>query len=452
MGAEGEAATRPAAATRPGAAPPASTPTPTPASTPVPAPVPAPVLHRARFVLPIAAPPLADGAVLVAGDAIVAVGPYRDLAPHHAGAVADHGDAVLLPALVNAHTHLELTALAGGVPARPDFGAWLGATATAAAALGAEDAAPAIEAAIADLVATGTGLVGEVTDTGRAVPMLAGSPLAARVFHELLAFDPRGAEPALARARERLAAAEACSPAGGRIRHSLAPHAPYTVSMRLLRLIRGVNGQDARPTTIHLAESPAETEFFAAGTGSLAELKRRFGTTVSGWEAPGESPVVYLARIGWFDAPQLAVHLTQLSARDIEILRKAPAVTACLCPRSNRALGVGPAPASALAAARIPLALGTDSRASAPSLSLFDELAAAATDYDLEPQVLLAAATRGGAVALGFGAELGVLAPGYRARMIAVAPPPGVTIGGDPYAVLLDRPGPARIRRVDGSV
>jgi len=410
---------------------------------------PAPVLHRARFVLPITAPPVAAGAVLVAGDTIRAVGRYRDLAPHHAGVVADHGDAVLLPALVNAHTHLELSALAGQIPEGLDFGEWLGETATQAAALTDAAAAPAIDAAIAALVDTGTGLIGEVTGTGRAVAALARSPLAARVFHEVLAFDPRAAEPALAAARERLAAGEALSPSGaGRLRHSLAPHAPYTVSMRLLRLIRGVNGQDARPTTIHLAESPAESEFFATGAGPLAELKRRFGTTVSGWEAPGESPVVYLARLGWFEAPQLAVHLTQLSTRDVEILRRAPAVTACLCPRSNRALGAGRAPASALAAAGIPLALGTDSLASAASLSLFDEVAAAAADYNLEPGDLIAAATRGGARALGFGAELGALAPGYRARMIMVAAPPGVALGDDPYSVLLDGPGPARIRWV----
>jgi cytosine/adenosine deaminase-related metal-dependent hydrolase len=416
-------------------------------SAPVPVPVPAPVLHRARFVLPIAAPPLADGAVLVAGETIRAVGLYRDLAPHHAGGVADHGDQVLLPALVNAHTHLELSALAGRILDGLDFAEWLATTTTQAAALSVEAAAPAIDVAIAALVACGTGLIGEVSDTGRTVAALARSPLAARVFHEVIAFDPRAAEPALVAARERLAASEALTGPGGAIRHSLAPHAPYTVSMRLLRLIRGVNGQDGRPTTIHLAESPAETEFFAAGSGPLAELKRRFSTTVSGWEAPGESPVVYLARIGWFEAPQLAVHLTQLSARDIEILRRAPA-TACLCPRSNRALGVGAAPAGALAAAGIPLALGTDSLASAPSLSLFDELAVAAADYELEPALLLAAATRGGARALGFGAEWGELAPGRRARTILVAPPPGVPLGDDPYAVLLDRPGPDRIRWV----
>ncbi len=407
-----------------------------------------PVLHRARFVLPITMPPIADGAIVVAGETIRSVGPYRDLVPHHSGPVTDHGAVVLLPALVNAHSHLELSALAGAVEAGHDFTEWLAQTAARAATLGDGEAEPAIAAAIAACLESGTGLVGEVTGSGRAVSALMASPLAARVFHEVIAFDPRAAEPVLAQARDRLARGEAACGSAARIRHSLAPHAPYTVSMRLLRLIRGVNGQDGRPSSIHLAESPAEDEFFRHGTGPIAELKRRFGTEVSGWEPPGESPVIYLDRIGWFEAPQLAVHLTQLSARGIEILRRAP-VTACLCPRSNRNLGVGRAPARALATAGVPLALGTDSLASAPSLNLFDELAAAATEYGLGPDLLLAAATRGGAQALGFGNELGELAPGRRARMITVAAAGGAALGLDPYAPLFDRPGPERIRWVE---
>jgi cytosine/adenosine deaminase-related metal-dependent hydrolase len=213
-------------------------------------------------------------------------------------------------------------------------------------------------------------------------------------------------------------------------------------------LIRGFNGQDGRPSSIHLAESPAEDEFFRDGTGPLAELKRRRGTTVDGWEAPEQPAVVYLMRLGWFDSPGLAVHVTQLTARGIEILRKAQ-IAACLCPRSNRALGVGAAPARDLAGAGVPLALGTDSRASVDSLNLFEELAAAETDYGLAPEILIDAATRGGARALGFGAELGELTPGRTAAVIAVAAPAGVALA-DPYALLLGCPGPEAIRRLSG--
>ncbi len=417
----------------------------------------APVLHRARWVLPIHVPPIPDGAVVVGPAAagrqsgfdreILAVGPHRDLAAHHRGPIHDHGEVVLLPALVNAHTHLELSALAGRVPSADGFGAWLLETATLAADLSPAAAEPAIDDAIASCLDTGTGLVGDVTGLGRAVAALARSRLAARIFHEVLAFDPRRAESALAEARTRLVSGEERTVALPMFRHSLAPHAPYSVSMRLLRLIRGVNAREDRPTSIHLAESPAEEEFMRAGTGPIAELKRRLGTTVSGWEPPGDPTVVYLDRIGWFEAPQLVVHVTQISPRGIEILRRAP-VTACLCPRSNRALGVGVAPAAALQRAGVPLALGTDSLASAPDLNLFSELAAA-NDYDLAPAELVHAATRGGARALGFGSELGELAPGRLARMITVAPAPGTELGGNPYAPLLGGPGAERIRWVD---
>jgi cytosine/adenosine deaminase-related metal-dependent hydrolase len=409
-------------------------------------------LHRARWVLPVARPPIPDGAILVEESggttAVGEVGPYGELAGG-TGAVVDHGEAVLMPALVNAHTHLELAGLRDRVPPGLDFAHWLERIAVLLPALGGEESRAAIEAAIVECVAAGTGLVGDVSDTGRSVEPLVRSGLRARVFHQVLAFDPRRAEATFAGARARLLELAAASGPG--VRHALAPHAPYSVSARLLRLVRGFNGQEGRPTSIHLAESAAEEEFFSTGGGALAELKQALGTTVDGWEPPGQPSVVYLARLGWFESPGLVVHCTQLSARGIEILRQAP-ITVCLCPRSNRALGVGVAPARALAAAGVPLALGTDSPASAPSLSLFDELAAAHADYGLDPERLVEAATRGGARALGFAGELGELGPGRPVAAIAVVAPAGVRLGADPYALLLGRPGPESIRWVAGPV
>ncbi len=400
-------------------------------------------LHRARWVAPVSVSPIHDGAVLieaVSGEPLIrAVGSYEDVVRDHPKAKeVDHGEEVLLPALVNTHTHLELTALAGVIPQGIDFVGWLEAVSREAAELDEAAALEGIDAGIAECLATGTGLVGDVTDTGRPVMALARSPLRARVFHEVIAFDPRQAEVVFDAARDRLIALEnAIDPTA--IRQSLAPHAPYTVSSRLLRLIRGFNGQDGRPTSIHLEESPAESEFFQSGGGPFADLKQRLGTTVDGWEAPGQSAVAHLQRIGWFDAPGLAVHGTQLTARGIDILRRA-GITVCLCPRSNRSLGVGVAPARELAAAGVPLALGTDSRASTDSLSIFDEMAAAAADFALPPAAILEAATRGGARALGFGDEMGELTPGRRAAVISVSPPAGVKLA-DPYSLLLGRPG-----------
>jgi cytosine/adenosine deaminase-related metal-dependent hydrolase len=426
-----------------------------PDSPPRPAKPPALVLHRARWVLPILTAPIADGAVLVEGTGeaatVRAVGSVADLAGMGGPGVRelDHGEGVLLPGLVNAHTHLELSALRDLSRLGVSYGDWLREVRTALAALTADAAAPAIASGVAECIAAGTALVGDVSDRGWSVRPLVRSPLAGRVFHEVVGFDPRQAEPVLAEVRGRLAAAESASSEA--FRHSLAPHAPYSVSMRLLRLIRGVNAQDGRPTAIHLAESAAEDEFFATGEGPIQRLKAELGTTVSGWEPPGEPSVQYLARIGWFEGRQIAAHGTQLSARGIEILRRAPGpVTVCLCPRSNRTLDVGKAPARALAAAGVPLALGTDSLASAPSLSLFDELAAAAADYGLEPESLLHAATLGGATALGFGAEHGAIAPGRAARLIALAAPRGTRIGQDPYALLFGEPGPDQVTWISG--
>ena len=119
-----------------------------------------------------------------------AVGPAADLVRNAPAATVDHGEAVLLPGLVNAHAHLELSVLADTPPAE-DFATWLGQVGPAAAALTRDQAEPAAASAIAACVAAGTALVGDVSDHGYAVPLLARSPLAARVYHEVLGFDPR---------------------------------------------------------------------------------------------------------------------------------------------------------------------------------------------------------------------------------------------------------------------
>jgi cytosine/adenosine deaminase-related metal-dependent hydrolase len=403
-------------------------------------------------LLPIAAPPISDGALISERPApgapavIGAVGAAGDLLAGHRGAVRDHGEAVLLPGLVNAHTHLELSALAGRIPRSADLGAWLVAVTEARQQLSAATVATAIDTAIAATTAAGTVLVGEVTNTGVTTQPLAASTLYARVFHEVIGFDPRAAGTVFDAARARLREHEAL--AAPRLRHALAAHAPYSVSPRLLRLVRGFNAAAGRPSAIHLAESAAEERFLADGSGPLAVMKERFGTALPGWEPPGQASAAYLWRLGWFEHPGLAVHCVELNARGIELLRRS-GITACLCPRSNENLGLGVAPASELLAAGVSLALGTDSLAGVDSLSLFDELAAAARLYaGVEPAALIRAATLGGARALGFD-EIGSLEPGQVAAVIAVADAGGAL--ADPYEVLLSRPAPAQIEVLDPS-
>lgn len=378
-------------------------------------------IFRAAWVLPITAPPIRNGWVAVESGTVAGVG--SGARPH----AVDLGEVAVLPAFVNAHTHLELSYLAGAVAPTARFLDWI--RAVMAARRGHPDPRDAVivgaaRASIAAARASGTGIVGDVSNTLVTVPLLREARMRARVFYELLGFradDPAG------RVREARAAIEAHLENGG-VRLSLAPHAPYSVSPALFAALRGdLDAHPADVSTVHLAESVDEVEFIARGSGGWRELLGELGVWSSAWRPPGGSPVAYLGDLGFLDARVLAVHAVQCGGDDLARLR-ALGSTVVSCPRSNRYVGVGDPPLEAFYAAGVAVAFGTDSLASVADLNMFAELAAARR---LAPRVparrLFESATLRGARALGFGGEFGSIEPGKRAALIAVRLPEHVS-------------------------
>jgi len=377
--------------------------------------------YRAAWVLPIVSPPLRDGWVAVEDGVVAAVG-----GGERPDAV-DLGILAVLPALVNAHTHLELSYLAGVVPPADRFLDWIRAV-MAARRQYPDPRDPVIlaaaRAAIAAARACGTGLVGDVSNTLVTVPLLCEARLPARVFYELLGF---GAADAVGRVRDARAAIDALADAAGGVRVSLAPHAPYSVSPDLFAALReDLDGHPGDVSTVHVAESPDEVAFLARGTGGWRDLLVELGAWPETWQPPRASPVAYLSELGFLDARILAVHAVQCAGDDLARLGRLGS-TVVSCPRSNRYVGVGDPPLDAFYAAGVAVAFGTDSLASARDLNLFAELAAARR---LAPRVaagdLLRSATLSGARALGFGDELGSIEIGKRASLIAVRVPDDV--------------------------
>lgn len=339
----------------------------------------------------------------------------------------DLGEAAVLPALVNAHTHLELSYLRGAISPAGRFVDWI--RAVMAARRGYSDPRDAVilrgvRDGIAEARASGTGLVGDISNTLVTPALLHESAMPARIFHELLGFntdDPRG------RVGEARAAADEARRDAPGVRVSLAPHAPYSVSPALLAAIRAdLDAHHDDVSSVHLAESAEEVEFLAHGTGSWRELLTSLAVWSDAWRPPGVSPVTYLADAGFLDSRVLAVHAVQCRGDDLAVLR-ALGTTVVTCPRSNRYVGVGDPPVGEFYAAGVRVAFGTDSLASVQDLNMFTELAAARR---LAPRVpatrLLESATLEGAHALGFGAEMGSLEPGKRASLIAVRLPADV--------------------------
>ena len=374
---------------------------------------------RADWVLPIAGPPIAGGSVTVDDGRVVSVQPGA------ADGARDLGCRAVLPALVNAHTHLELSYLRGRIPRAACFTDWVKPLLTARrTAPDPELVAGAAAIAVEEAHASGTGLFGDVSNSLAALPALRASRLPARVFHELLGFNVADPDARVAEARIRIDAA-AREPGSEALRFSLAPHAPYSVSPALFDAIRRDATSHGDVTTVHLAESAEEVQLLADGSGPWRGLLETLGVWTDAWRPPACSPLQYLYRRGFIDVSTLVVHGVQCTAGDIGDLRVMcnPVVS---CPRSNAYVGAGVPPLAAFYDAGLPVAFGTDSLASVDDLNLFSELAEARR---LAPSVpsrqLLESATSTGAWALGFDKDYGTIEPGKRAALISVRLPAG---------------------------
>jgi cytosine/adenosine deaminase-related metal-dependent hydrolase len=393
------------------------------------------IRYHAAWVLPIAAPPLRNGWVLVDRGRIVAVGgPRQD--PARAGYHTDHplqpdsvedlGHVALLPGLVNAHTHLELSYLRDQVPPAGEFVTWI--RRVMAARRERPDArSPEILAGIASAIAEsercGTAVVGDISNTLVTFEPLARSALAGVVFYELIRFnaaDPRAVVEQASRQLDALMPTE-------RLRCSLAAHAPYSVAPSVLRSIReALARHPALPASVHLSESAEEMEFIRSAGGAWRALLEEVGSWDPAFVAPGGTPVEYLDAIGFLDDRVLAVHGVQATVADLQRLA-ARGATLVTCPRSNGHTGAGAPPLEEFYASGVRVAVGTDSLASAPDLSVFAELATARALAPTVPAAaLLESATRSGAEALGFAADYGTIEPGRRSRLIAVTLPEGL--------------------------
>ena len=353
---------------------------------------------RAEWLLPISQPPIRDAWLRTERGRIVAFGHSRpgDLT---AADEFDLGNVAVLPALVNAHTHLELSWMRGLVPAADDFPTWLRTVLELRRSAGERSGAvaAAIAEAIQEARSFGTGLVGDVSNTLATSIALAMHEMPAMVFLELIGFESSEAANILDAGLEALREI----PVAEDVRHSLAPHAPYSVSPALFAQIRAVLNRDpfAR-TTVHLGESRAEVEFLLEGTGPFRALLEGLGKWDSTWTAPACSPVEYAERMGFLDDRVVVVHAVQFGPTELQRIsaRRATLVT---CPRGNIRTGAGEPPIADFFEAGIRVALGTDSLASVPDLNLFAELEEMRRlAPHLPARVLLEAATINGAFAL----------------------------------------------------
>jgi aminodeoxyfutalosine deaminase len=369
-------------------------------------------LYRAGLILPVTAPPIADGALAVRGGRLLALGPTRALLAAHPGArlVADLPTAVLMPGLVNAHCHLALSFAQGVLPPTRDFTAWIQGLLPLRRSWTENELRLSILAGLRETLRGGCTLIGEiVTESEVAAGDLLvdfAAPLRIRAFHEVLGWLPAAREEALARLAARLAAPASRREPPAAIAPGISPHAPYSshpaLYAELLALARRLN----LPLSTHLAETEDELRCTREHSGSLAALRERLGWLAEGprlWNG-GESVASWLVSAAEGLTLQI-VHGTWLDAEEIARLATLPGASVAYCPGSVAWFhgGEDPHPVRAMLAAGLPVALGTDSLASSPTLNLPLTCTLARRAHpELTPEQILWMATRAGALALGF--------------------------------------------------
>lgn len=362
------------------------------------------------WLLPGDGQPLQGGAVLLRGPRIQEVAPYEALVAAHPGEPVDvHAGCVITPGLVNAHTHLSLTVLRDLAPPG-DLATWLRSVAKGISAMRDDEFAASATLGALESLEAGVTVVGDIAYGPEAPAACGDAGLAGTYYWEVLGIEAADLSRELAR-REFPSGPGQCT--SGRTRRGLTPHAPYTAGPELLRAVHSEARRLEAGFAVHVAESLAERQLLAGGAGPFQETAARFAR---GFTPPRTSSVAYLDALGVLEGA-LAIHCVHLGEGDAALLgAKARAVV--LCPRSNAVLGNGRPPVSALAAAGVALALGTDSAASNADLDILAEARAlAAIAPQMTARRLMRMMTIEGAAALGLDDELGSLEAGKQADL-----------------------------------
>ena len=385
------------------------------------------VIHRARFVSTHPEVLLENAVVPVSEDGRVLESyslPARRNVPDTGVEIVDWGAAIILPGLVNAHAHLELTSFQGRLTDFSSFTDWVLRLIRERRTWTPDDYRRSTEEGAGLALNSGTTLVGDIA-SGNGWGASSGEYPRRVVFEETLGLTPALAEPAMAKIKALFNLADREKSRSLHV-HAVSPHAPYSTSKELYRRAAAFAQSCKAPWTTHVAETPEELRFFETGDGEFREFLTGLGVLPENWRAPGTHPVAWLDAADILGPSCLLAHCNYLNDDAVARIARSKS-NVVYCPRSHAFFGHENHPVRRLLDAGVPVALGTDSLASNDSLSLIDEMRYLyARRKDLTPEEILRAATIHGAVALGFADRLGCLAPGYYADMTVLDLPPGI--------------------------
>lgn len=401
-----------------------------------------PTLYAADWVVPVSSEPVRGGAVLVDETGVI-----RDIGPRSAISIGDDvavvelGQAILLPGLINVHAHPELAGMRGLLENLP-FHEWIPTLRRAKEGASAEsgDFAAAARWTCAEAIAAGVTTMAATEDSGASLDAMREAGLRGVVYREVFGPAPAQAQRAVQELMQKVERMRRA--ATDLIDVGVSPHAPYTVSDELFRLVAAYAAAESLPLAVHIAESEAESQLVVHGDGPFAA-----GLRTRGIDTPprAPSPIALLQQTGILAPRALLIHCVRIDADDILRIADAGAAIAH-CPIANARLGHGIAPVVELDAANVTIGLGSDSVASSNRVDMLEEarvtqlmqrarLHSAGT---LDAAALLRLLTLDGARALGLDSRTGSLDRGKDADLCAVriGAPHTVPVH-DPAAALL---------------
>jgi len=381
-------------------------------------------LITAKYVLPIEGEAIENGAIVTELGKIIAVGGVAELQEKHPGAKTEKNpNCVLLPGLVNAHTHLDLSG-AFNFSSRetiPDYIDWLLTILNHRNRTPIRDTIIQVQSAVSALINAGTTCVGDMTCFEGMFNILGEMGVRAVLFNEIYA---GAGEAAQDRFETAIGLAEKYLDCGNDlITPGLGPFAPYLLSRNLLTIIAQHAKDMDIPLQIHAAESFTEMEFFYDSKGSIA-------TTLFpaiGWQDDlppphHKTPIQFLGEIGFLESSPSVVGGLHLGIRDFTTIAR-NMCRSVYCPRTNHFLGHGMFPFGKLREHGIPIGLGTDTLNGANSITLWDEMRFI-SETAIMPiptaREILQMATIGGARALSLEHITGSLTAGKAADYILI--------------------------------
>ncbi len=370
-------------------------------------------IFRAPWVVPVTAPVIHDGAVVIDENSIVAVGSYSDIASHFSDLPLTNCSGVLLPALVNAHIHLDLSAYGTVYQESEDSTMcdWISALLRKRLQthISDEDLKTAAENIVQDQYDSGVGLMLDISNVS--LGHFVSFPVEIISLFEMLG-PSKTAQQAAVSAIQNLPSNQAVT-----------GHAPYSTTPELLKYIKERCHRRGDLFSLHLAENPDEALLLVKGGGCFSQFLKERGGWDDTFPIPGidSSGVVgYLHELGILDKRTICVHCVHLTTKEIKIIADSHAHV-CLCPGSNRFLSVGTAPLEQFLEHRILPALGTDSIASNTKLDIWQEMSLLREMYpDVSPEHIFSMATLGGAKAMHRDSDYGSLAQGKKTRILHV--------------------------------